>query len=380
LFEEAPMHRRALTVALAWVAAAALHAQPVRTPVLRQIELPHSYYYRELYLPQLTSGPSWVCWMPDGQSLVYSMQGTLWRQRLGGEVAEQLTDDAGADYQPDCSPDGRSVAFVRYDGRSLELMHLDLGSREVRALTADGAVSVEPRWSPDGRRLAFVSTAGTGHFLLQLAAVEGGRIQSSRTLVADRRSSVARYYYSAFDHAINPTWTRDGRAGLRLESRGRPRHGRHRSAGGGRRRRARPVLHEETSWHARPDVSPDGSRIVYSSYLTPAAAALAAPLRVATVPAHLRGLRQHERAGPLTAGRSRSSRTATATRPCGSSTRGRVARPRSASASAATFAPTARSPCACRTRPGGRCPLASASSTAATAPTRPTTPGSTRTT
>jgi len=29
-----------------------------RGPVLRQIKVPHSYYYREMYLPQLTSGPS----------------------------------------------------------------------------------------------------------------------------------------------------------------------------------------------------------------------------------------------------------------------------------------------------------------------------------
>ena len=38
---------------------------PVRQPVLGQIALPHNYYYRELYLPQLTSGPSFVSWTPD---------------------------------------------------------------------------------------------------------------------------------------------------------------------------------------------------------------------------------------------------------------------------------------------------------------------------
>jgi TolB protein len=31
-----------------------------RDPVLKQIDLPHSYYYREMYLPQLTTGPSAV--------------------------------------------------------------------------------------------------------------------------------------------------------------------------------------------------------------------------------------------------------------------------------------------------------------------------------
>ena len=77
---------------------------PKRVPVLQQIDLPHNYYFRELYLPQLTTGPSSVAWTADGASLVYSMQGSLWRQRADSAAAEQLTDDRGADYQPDCSP------------------------------------------------------------------------------------------------------------------------------------------------------------------------------------------------------------------------------------------------------------------------------------
>ena len=49
---------------LAGLAAAALsHAE--RLPVLQQIDLPHPYYYREMYLPQLTSGPSSLAWSPD---------------------------------------------------------------------------------------------------------------------------------------------------------------------------------------------------------------------------------------------------------------------------------------------------------------------------
>ena len=31
-----------------------------REPVLKQIGVPHSYYYREMYLPQPTTGPSAV--------------------------------------------------------------------------------------------------------------------------------------------------------------------------------------------------------------------------------------------------------------------------------------------------------------------------------
>src|SRR6185503_15986174 len=183
-----------MRIAAAAIAAAAAvlgaSAGPARVPVLGQIALPHNYYYRELYLPQLTSGPSSVAWSPDG-TLVYSMQGSLWAQPAEGGAARQLTDDPGADYQPDVSPDGRSVVFVRYDGKSMELMLLDRERNSVRALTSSGAVNVEPRWSPDGRQLAFVSTEGTGHFLLYVADVRDGQLTARRAVAPDRRGSIA---------------------------------------------------------------------------------------------------------------------------------------------------------------------------------------------
>ena len=66
-----------------------------RVPVLRQVELPHSYYYREMFLPQLTSGPSSVAFSPDGQSVVYSMGGSMWRQAIDGDTADELTNGPG---------------------------------------------------------------------------------------------------------------------------------------------------------------------------------------------------------------------------------------------------------------------------------------------
>ena len=267
------MHR-GLAAAFVTCGAVAVFAQapahgPVRQPVLRQVALPHNYYYRELYLPQLTTGPSSACWAPEGGALVFAMQGSLWRLGLGTDVAEQLTDAAGADYQPDCAPDGRSVVFVRYDGRAMSLWRLDLATGAEARLTADDAVNVEPRWSPDGRQLAFVSTAGSGHFLLRVADVNEGRITSVRTVTPDRRSQVTRYYYSPFDHAINPAWTRDGRDLLFVSNR-EVAHGTGtlvRTAAARPDQTPQVVRQEETSWRMRPDVSPDGSRIVYASYL-----------------------------------------------------------------------------------------------------------------
>ena len=110
------------------LAASSLPLIAQRDPVLKQINHPHSYYFREMYLPQLTTGPSAVAWSPDSSSLVYSMAGSLWRQKLDSKVAEQLTNGPGYDYQPDCSSDGRWVVYSSYVKDAVELWALNLES------------------------------------------------------------------------------------------------------------------------------------------------------------------------------------------------------------------------------------------------------------
>jgi TolB protein len=237
-----------------------------RQTVLKQIDLPHNYYFREMYLPQLTSGPSAVAFSPDGQTLVYSMQGSLWKQNVGSDTAEQLTDGPGYDFQPDWSADGRQIAFVRYLNDALEIYNLDPASGSVSPLTHNGGVNVEPRWSPDSRRVAWVSTAGTGHFHV-FTGSPGPEGLRGAAVWPERKSIVPRYYYSAFDHELSPTWSPDGKEIIYV---GNPEtvYG----TGGLWRRSLSadaqpvPVRIEETSWKARPSWSPDGKRVVYSSY------------------------------------------------------------------------------------------------------------------
>ncbi|HEY7698379.1 MAG TPA: hypothetical protein VIE88_08175, partial [Vicinamibacteria bacterium] len=168
------------------VAAASPVAAPAREPVLKQIAVPHPYYYREMYLPQLTSGPSALAWTSDSRSLVFSMAGSLWRQALDSEVAIELTSGPGYDYQPDVSPDGRFVAYVKYDADAMELWMLDLDSGAFRPLTNGGQVNVEPRFSPDGRRLAFVSTSYNGRFHVFTLDLATGGLER---LTGENRSS-----------------------------------------------------------------------------------------------------------------------------------------------------------------------------------------------
>ena len=239
-----------------------------RKPVLQQIDLPHSYYYREMYLPQLTSGPSSVAWSPDSGEVVYSMAGSLWRQKIDSNAATQLTDGPGYDYQPDWSPDGKSVVYVSYREDAMELWLLDIESGRTRQLSKDLAVDVEPRWSPDGQRIAYVSTVYHGRFHVFVAEVRDGVLADRRRLTEETKSSLPRYYYAAYDTEINPVWSPNGEEIMFVSN-----HGHIYGTGGFWRMKAqagaepREIHYEETTWKARPDFSPDGTKIVYSSYL-----------------------------------------------------------------------------------------------------------------
>jgi TolB protein len=239
-----------------------------REPVLKQIDLPHAYYYREMYLPQLTTGPSAAAWSPDSYSVVYSMAGSLWRQELRSAKAEELTVGPGYDYQPDWSADGRWVVFARYDHDAVELWSLDMRDGRTQKMTFGGAVNLEPRFSPDGKRLAFVSTSYKGHFHIFVARFEDGLVSDVRQLTPENVGPLPRYYYSKVDHEISPVWTRDSSEILFISNRGHI-HG----TGGFWKIKTQPgaeaheIHYEETNWKARPDFSPDGTRMAYASYL-----------------------------------------------------------------------------------------------------------------
>ncbi|HYV85266.1 MAG TPA: CehA/McbA family metallohydrolase [Patescibacteria group bacterium] len=263
-----------LLAAAAAAAATPADAPKMREPVLKQIRLPHSYYYREMYLPQATSGPASADWSPDGRDLVLAMQGSLWIHRLGSGETRQVTNGPGYDSQPDWSPDGRFVVYASYRDDAVDLFTLEVASGETRPLVRNGAVNVEPRFSPDGRRVAFVSTEHEGRFHIETVGFEAGRGGEPERLTDDHDSGLPRYYYSVLDHYISPAWSPDGSEILFVSNRGHVW-----GTGGFWRMAARPgsgvvaaseareIRYEETTWKARPDWSPDGRRVVYASYL-----------------------------------------------------------------------------------------------------------------
>ncbi|TNE60502.1 MAG: hypothetical protein EP335_19185 [Alphaproteobacteria bacterium] len=250
----------------AGLSVAPAQADSGRVPSVAQVQHPHTYYWREMYLPQLTAGPSSAAFSPDGKSVIYSMAGSLWRQEIGSGRAVELTAGRGYDFQPDWSPDGRMVYFTRHRGDAYILMRLELATGAEVALTRYG-VSVEPRVSPDGRQLAFVSSETTGHFDLHVADITPDGLGAMRLAVTPRESEIDRYYYGKDDHAINPSWSPDGSRLYFVNNRevawG---SGDLWSVAAHDPADLKKVLVEETTWAARPELAPDGKRLLYSSY------------------------------------------------------------------------------------------------------------------
>jgi len=115
------------------------------------------------------------CWHPDGRRVFFASapslngQFDLWELALRNGERARLTDQGGQ--MPDCSPDGRFLAFASRrsgDGTQIWILRLSDGARA--QLTAPGNIDLYPCWDCDGRRVLFtrysVDTSGDGKLSL----------------------------------------------------------------------------------------------------------------------------------------------------------------------------------------------------------------------
>lgn len=119
-------------------------------PVPRMIVLSSDGEKKTLNIPFTTN----ISWSPDGRFFTYEAGSAFGRtinvykaEIETGEVT-QLTSD-GISYDPAWSPDGKYIAFARFEKKDIVVMEPDGGN--IRSLTT-GSV---PDWSSDGKKIAF---------------------------------------------------------------------------------------------------------------------------------------------------------------------------------------------------------------------------------
>lgn len=90
-----------------------------------------------------------------------------------GAEHDYLTQGATTVLTPRFSPDGSTLAYVSYEGRTPRVRLMDIETKQDRLLVNSPAMSFSPAFSPDGRQIAFSMSNG-GNSDIYVVSANGG--------------------------------------------------------------------------------------------------------------------------------------------------------------------------------------------------------------
>ncbi len=180
---------------------ASLWLRNVPTNSNTQVQPPADVYYNGLRFSPDGNYLYFVRSDPGNAELKY-----LYRAPLLGGTAERLAEDVDSNIT--FSPDGRRIAFMRYDNPEpgkyrLIVRSLDDGQETVLTGGSNSQGLYSPAWSPDGKTILCLANQ-PGDALTGLMAV-------------DARSGQQHLVLSSDSALANPTWLPDGNGLLVLE-------------------------------------------------------------------------------------------------------------------------------------------------------------------
>lgn len=135
----------------------------------------------------LQFGPTWS---PDGRFIAYSSDRggkfDIWVQQIGAVTPVRITTRPGPNWQPDWSPDGNQIVF-RAEGEGGGLIVVPALGGPERKISSFG---YHPKWSPDGRRILFGNTFIAWLNKLYVVGLEG---EAPREILTDflKQSQIA---------------------------------------------------------------------------------------------------------------------------------------------------------------------------------------------
>lgn len=171
--------------------------------------------------------PGWIVFehfgnAPDGSTTTLDInRRQIWLVKADGAGLHELAPGKPTDGKtaPDISPDGQKVVFSSWD-QLIQIWEVPIESGDPTLLTSacsgafDDCIERDPEYSPDGKRIAFVRDEGSGSKassvigIRDLAAGTVSFIEATRTQIAE-------------SHAAQPTWSADGtRLAYQLETQG----------------------------------------------------------------------------------------------------------------------------------------------------------------
>ena len=140
---------------------------------------------------------------PDGRTIVFHAAGHLWKKRLPNGTPERLTNNEHYEYQPEISPDGRTVIYTTWDDEAYGGIYATpLAGGPVRKLTEEPGYYNSPRFNADGSKIVYVKQSGN-----VLLGVAHGKETGIYTMNADG-SEVKRVRESGSDPRFNAEGTR----------------------------------------------------------------------------------------------------------------------------------------------------------------------------
>ena len=133
-------------------------------------------YMHNYYLPRPGTGaPWWPSWSPDGQWIAFSLQGSIWKMKVGEYKAYEMVHSEQYLSSPEWSPDGRYIAYSGRRDNVFSIFRIDTKTMEENRVTPKSINAEGPTWSPDGSLIAFSGKKkGSGDWKIYYSLSSGG--------------------------------------------------------------------------------------------------------------------------------------------------------------------------------------------------------------